>query len=144
MVMYKEGFTKSGLKLGVALGQGFIYRVIQNEGFTKSGLKTGVVSHLGGVSSGVPPYSLRRFSVRIASIGCFRLAVPESCLAEGSMIPACPSLMCFFNGGNIEGTISSKILYLNLFVYVKFYICVRTTSVDFNKFCDVMLCMHDE
>ena len=31
---------------------------------------------------------------------------------EWSTIPACPSLMCFFNRGNTEGTNSSKILYL--------------------------------
>ena len=40
---------------------------------------------------------------------------------EWSMIPACLSLMCFFNRGNTEGTNSSKILYL-MFVYVSFYV----------------------
>ena len=30
------------------------------------------------------------------------------------MIPACPSLLCFFNRGNIEGTNTSKILCLML------------------------------
>ena len=33
------------------------------------------------------------------------------------MIPACPSLMCFFNRGNTEGTNSLKILCL-VFLYV--------------------------
>ena len=36
---------------------------------------------------------------------------------EWSMIPVCPSLMCFFNRGSTEGTNSSKILCL-MFVYV--------------------------
>ena len=40
-------------------------------------------------------------------------------LTEWSMIPACPSLMCFFNRGNTKGTNSSKILFLT-FVYVLF------------------------
>ena len=40
---------------------------------------------------------------------------------EWSTIPACPSLMCFFNRGDTEGTNSSKILCL-LFVYVLFYV----------------------
>ena len=39
---------------------------------------------------------------------------------EWSTIPACPSLMCFFNRGDTEGTNSSKILCL-IFVYVLFY-----------------------
>ena len=40
---------------------------------------------------------------------------------EWSTIPACPSLMCFFNRGGTEGTNSSKILF-SMFVYVLFYI----------------------
>ena len=36
---------------------------------------------------------------------------------EWSMIPMCPSLMCFFNRGDTEGTNSLKILCL-MFVYV--------------------------
>ena len=35
--------------------------------------------------------------------------------------PACPSLMCFFNRGDTEGTNSSKVLCL-MFVYVLFYV----------------------
>ena len=38
---------------------------------------------------------------------------------EWSTIPACPSLVCFFNRGDTEGTNSSKILCL-MFVYVLF------------------------
>ena len=40
---------------------------------------------------------------------------------EWPTIPACPSLMCFFNRGDTEGTNSSKILCL-MFVYVVFYV----------------------
>ena len=43
---------------------------------------------------------------------------------EWSTIPMCPSLMCFFNRHDTEGTNSSKILW-PMFVYVLFYvICV--------------------
>ena len=38
---------------------------------------------------------------------------------EGSTIPACPSLVCFYNTGNTEETNSSKVLCL-MFVYVCF------------------------
>ena len=40
---------------------------------------------------------------------------------EWSTIPACPSLMCFFNRSDTEGTNSSKIL-CQMFVYVSFYV----------------------
>ena len=40
---------------------------------------------------------------------------------EWSTIPACPSLMCFFNRGDTEGTNSWKIL-CPMFVYVLFYV----------------------
>ena len=40
---------------------------------------------------------------------------------EWSTIPECPSLMCFFNRGDTEGTNSSKIL-CPMFVYVLFYV----------------------
>ena len=40
---------------------------------------------------------------------------------EWSTIPACPSLMCFFNRGDTEGTNSSKIL-CPMFVHVLFYV----------------------
>ena len=40
---------------------------------------------------------------------------------EWSMIPACPSLMSFFNRDDTEGTNSSKIL-CPMFVYVLFYV----------------------
>ena len=38
-------------------------------------------------------------------------------LTQWSMIPACPSLMCFFNRGDTQGTNSLKIL-CSVFVYV--------------------------
>ena len=38
---------------------------------------------------------------------------------EWSTIPACPSLMCFYNRGDTEGTNSSKKLCF-MFVYVSF------------------------
>ena len=41
--------------------------------------------------------------------------------SEWSTIPACPSLMCFFNRDDSEGTNSSKIL-CPMFVYVLFYV----------------------
>ena len=40
---------------------------------------------------------------------------------EWSTIPACPSLMCFFNRGDTKGTNSSKLL-CPMFVYVLFYV----------------------
>ena len=40
---------------------------------------------------------------------------------EWATIPACPSLMCFFNRGDTKWTNSSKIL-CPMFVYVLFYI----------------------
>ena len=40
-------------------------------------------------------------------------------LLEWSAIPACPSIMCFFNWDSTEGANSSKILCLT-FVYVCF------------------------
>ena len=44
---------------------------------------------------------------------------------EWSTIPACPSLMCFFNRGDTERTKSSKILCL-MFVCVLFYVNLCT------------------
>ena len=47
---------------------------------------------------------------------------------EWSTIPACPSLMCFFNRGDTNGTNCSK--FCLMFVYVLFHvICVRTDFV---------------
>ena len=43
-------------------------------------------------------------------------------LTEWSMIPACPSLICFFNRSNTEGTNFSKKMCL-MFVCV-FFLCV--------------------
>ena len=48
---------------------------------------------------------------------------------ERSTIPACPSLMCFFNRGDTEGTNSWKIL-CPMFVHVLFYVnCVMPDFV---------------
>ena len=62
---------------------------------------------------------------------------------EWSTIPACPSLMCFFNRGNTEGTSYFKILCL-MFVYVLFHeICVGTDFVVF-RICGLMTCVQGE
>ena len=45
----------------------------------------------------------------------------EFFIASVHTIPACPSLMCFFNRGDTEGTNSSKIL-CPMFVYESFYV----------------------
>ena len=44
---------------------------------------------------------------------------------EWSTIPACPSLMCFFNRGDTGGTNSSKI-FCSMFVYALFYVNLCT------------------
>ena len=44
---------------------------------------------------------------------------------EWSTIAACPSLMCFYNRGDTEGTKSSKLL-CSMFVYVLFYVHLCT------------------
>ena len=49
----------------------------------------------------------------------FKSGIDES--MEWSTIPACPSLMCFFNRGDTEGTNYSKSL-CPMFVYVLFYV----------------------
>ena len=49
----------------------------------------------------------------------FKSGIDKS--TEWSTIPGCPSLMCFFNRGDTEGTNSSKIL-CPMFVYVLFYV----------------------
>ena len=50
-------------------------------------------------------------------------------MTEWSIIPACPSLMCFFNRGDTEGPNSSKILY-SMFVYVLFYVNLCTGLIS--------------
>ena len=60
----------------------------------------------------------------IASVHFFFILFLKSGIdksTEWSTIPACPSLMCFFNRGDTEGTNFSKILCL-MFVYVLFYV----------------------
>ena len=49
----------------------------------------------------------------------FKSVIDKS--TERSTIPACPSLMCFFNMGDTEGTNSWKKL-CSMFVYVLFYV----------------------
>ena len=51
----------------------------------------------------------------------FKSGIDKS--TEWSTIPACPSLMCFFNRDDTEGTNSLKIL-CPMFVYVLFYVNV--------------------
>ena len=51
-------------------------------------------------------------------------------MSEWSTIPACPSLMCFFNRADIEGANSLKILYW-MFVYV---LCKFVYGTDFVVF----------
>ena len=49
------------------------------------------------------------------------------------MIPACPSLMCFFNRGDTEGTNSSKKFVSDVcvcFVLCKFVSCLILWFVD--------------
>ena len=55
--------------------------------------------------------------------------------AEWSTIPACPSLICFFNSGNTEGTNSSKIL-CSMFAYVLFYVNLCTGLVLYHLWLD--------
>ena len=60
----------------------------------------------------------------IASVHSFFILLKKSGIdksTEWSTIPACRSLMCFFNRGDTEGTSSSKIL-CPMFVYVLFYV----------------------
>ena len=64
------------------------------------------------------------FLIFIASVHSFFILFLKSGIdksTEWSTIPACPSLLCFFNRGDTEGTNSSKILCL-MFVYVLFYV----------------------
>ena len=64
------------------------------------------------------------FQIFIASVHSFFYTFLKSGvdnLTLWSMIPACPSLMCFFNRGDTEGNNSLKSLCL-MFVYVLFYV----------------------
>ena len=56
----------------------------------------------------------------------FKSGIDKS--TEWPMIPACPSLMCFFNRGNTGGTNSLKILCL-MFVYVCFVFCAFVSGL---------------
>ena len=53
----------------------------------------------------------------------YKSAIDKS--TEWSTIPACPSLTCFFNRGDTEGTNSSRILS-SMFVYVLVYVSFCT------------------
>ena len=53
----------------------------------------------------------------------FKSGIDKS--TEWSTIPACPSLICFFNRVDTEGTNSLKIL-CSMFVYVLFYVYLCT------------------
>ena len=67
-------------------------------------------------------YNILKFS--IASVHSFFYTFFKSGIdksTEWSTIPACPSLMCFFDWGDTEGTNSSKIL-CPMFVYVLFHV----------------------
>ena len=64
----------------------------------------------------------------IASVHSFLILFLKSGIdkwTEWSTIPACPSLMCFFNRGDTEATNSLKIL-CSMFVYVLFYVNLCT------------------
>ena len=58
----------------------------------------------------------------------FKSGIDKS--TEWSTISACPSLMCFFNRGNTERTISSKNLCLT-FAYVLLYVNLCRTDFVF-------------
>ena len=68
-------------------------------------------------------YNILEFFLLLLSIPIFILyfksGIDKS--TEWSTIPACPSLMCFFNRGDTEGTNSSKNV-CPMFVYVLFYV----------------------
>ena len=63
----------------------------------------------------------------------FKAGIDKS--MEWSMVPACPSLMCFFNRGNTEGINSSKNLFDDCVCFVIYMkICVRTDFVVLGEF----------
>ena len=59
----------------------------------------------------------KRLSLICLQYDTVLFAIALLLVTEWFMIPVCPSLVCFFNRGNIEGTNSLKILCL-MFVYV--------------------------
>ena len=60
---------------------------------------------------------------------------------EWSTIPACPSLMCFFNRGNTEGTNSSKKKKMFDACVCFLCICVRADLVVLGIICRLMACV---
>ena len=74
--------------------------------------------------AGICRYAFIYYFFFVASVHCFFKYFLKSGMDKSmkwSTIPACPSLMCFFNRGNTEGTNSSKMLRL-MFVYVLLYV----------------------
>ena len=95
--------------------------------------------HVTLVSAVMHLYDILQFF--IASVHSFFYTFFESGIdksTEWSTIPACPSLMCFFNRGDTEGTNSSKIL-CPMFVYVLcgFVSCLILWFVDDLRFDDL-------
>ena len=61
---------------------------------------------------------------------------------EWSTIPACPSLVCFFDRGDTGGTVSLNIL-CPMFVYVLFHICLEANFVDSKECGSLMTCVQN-
>ena len=77
-------------------------------------------------------YTIFHFFLFISSFYTFlKSGIDKS--TEWSTMPACPSLMCFFNRGDTEGTNSSKIL-CPMFVYVLFYV-----NLCHDRFCGLWI-----
>ena len=91
-------------------------------------------------------YNILEFFLLLLSIPFFytflKSGIDKS--TEWSTIPACPSLMCFFNRGDTEGTNSSKIL-CPMCVYVLIYV-----NLCHDRFCGLwivcglMTCVHSK
>ena len=79
--------------------------------------------HMALVFAVMHVYSIKNFFLLLLSIPFLyfkkKSGIDKS--TEWSMITACPSLICFFNRRDTEGTNSSKIL-CSMFVYVLFYV----------------------
>ena len=84
-------------------------------------------------------YNIFKFFIAI----CFLKSGIDK-LTELSMIPVCPSLMCFFNRGNTEETNSSKKLWLT-FVYVLLYVNLcQDWFCGFGGICGLMTCVQSK
>ena len=60
-------------------------------------------------------YIYKKKILYCVSISILYFSKPDIDKLEWSTIPACPSLMCSFNRGNIEGTNSSKVCFYDWF-----------------------------